>query len=284
MAEEHPKKTLVRKAMLEYYGRGDEAGRLFTGVGQLERVRTQAILKRYLPPPPAVIYDVGGGPGVYAAWLAQVGYEVHLVDPVPLHLDQARQASQEQLDNPIASFTVGEAQRLGAPGRCADAVLQLGPLYHLLERRDRIQAIREAGRVLRPGGVYLGAGISRYASTLVGLVRGFVDDPEFMQMLEVELSDGRHELPPSWPALFTESYFHHPDELKTELEAGGLIYEVTLAVEGFGWLLKDFEAQWGDPILREGVLTVVRWLEADPVALGVSPHLLVVGFKKGAGD
>jgi 2-polyprenyl-3-methyl-5-hydroxy-6-metoxy-1,4-benzoquinol methylase len=43
---------------------------------------------RYLPPPPAVIFDVGGGPGVYARCLARQGYEVHLIDAHPVHVEQ----------------------------------------------------------------------------------------------------------------------------------------------------------------------------------------------------
>ena len=198
---------------MAYYAKGAEAERLFTGIGQLERVRTQELLARYLPPPPAVIFDVGGGPGVYASWLTKAGYEVHLIDAVFLHLKQAIRLADEDPDAPIASFVMGDARRLGVPGACADVVLQLGPLYHLLARDDRIAAIREARRILRSGGIYLGAGISRYASTLVGLVRGYVDDPEFLEMIRVELEEGHHSLPQNWQALFTESYFHHPEEL-----------------------------------------------------------------------
>ncbi|HVE78435.1 MAG TPA: hypothetical protein VNA89_06225, partial [Gemmatimonadaceae bacterium] len=69
-----------------YYARGLEAERLAAGAGQLELLRTQDVLRRVLPAPPATIADVGGGPGVYSRWLAELGYAVHLVDPVALHL------------------------------------------------------------------------------------------------------------------------------------------------------------------------------------------------------
>src|SRR5262249_800288 len=61
-----------------YYARGVERDRLAAGQGALELARTQALLERYLPPPPAVVADVGGGPGRYAVWLAERGYRVHL--------------------------------------------------------------------------------------------------------------------------------------------------------------------------------------------------------------
>jgi len=75
-----------------FYALGLERDRLTVGPGALEFVRTQALLERYLPAPPAVIADVGGGPGRYALWLAERGYRVHLVDPIPLHIEQAKAA------------------------------------------------------------------------------------------------------------------------------------------------------------------------------------------------
>ena len=75
-------------------------------------IRTQEIMLRYLPPPPAAVIDVEGGPGAYACWLADLGYEVHLIDAVPLHVEMAREASQAQPHRPIASVAVGDARKL----------------------------------------------------------------------------------------------------------------------------------------------------------------------------
>jgi ubiquinone/menaquinone biosynthesis C-methylase UbiE len=147
----------------DYYGRGEELGRL-QGPFRLEFTRTQELLNRYLPDPPAVVLDVGGGPGVYSAWLAERGYEVHLLDPVELHLRQAREASDR-----IASAELGDARALPYPDDTADAVLLLGPLYHLQEPTDRRRALEEARRVLRPGGLLTAAAITRFASTIDGL-------------------------------------------------------------------------------------------------------------------
>jgi hypothetical protein len=63
-----------------YYERGVERERLSDAGGQLEYTRTIEILARRLPPPPALIADIGGGPGRYALWLASFGYQVeHLI-------------------------------------------------------------------------------------------------------------------------------------------------------------------------------------------------------------
>ena len=63
-----------------YYEAGREIGRLDAQASALEFARTQEILTRVLPAPPAVVADVGAGPGQYAAWLTELGYAVHLVD------------------------------------------------------------------------------------------------------------------------------------------------------------------------------------------------------------
>jgi 2-polyprenyl-3-methyl-5-hydroxy-6-metoxy-1,4-benzoquinol methylase len=72
----------------EHYARGEERDRLLSPFGQVEFARTCEILTRALPPAPAVVADVGGGPGRYALWLAEQGYTVHHRDLVELHIDQ----------------------------------------------------------------------------------------------------------------------------------------------------------------------------------------------------
>ena len=81
--------------MAAYYQRGDEEGRLGDW-GRLEYLRTRELLSRFLPAPPATVLDVGGAAGAYALPLAGEGYDVHLLDPVALHVEQARAASAGQ--------------------------------------------------------------------------------------------------------------------------------------------------------------------------------------------
>src|SRR6185295_14645752 len=94
-----------------FYERGLEAGRLNGGFpsGPLELERTKQIITRYLGPPPLKIIDIGGGPGVYAAWLADRGDDVLVVDPIPLHVEQARSA------HPRIKAEVGDARQLAQP-------------------------------------------------------------------------------------------------------------------------------------------------------------------------
>ena len=143
--------TVIDPAIESHYSIGYERSRLFPGGRpSLEFVRSMELLERLLPAPTAQLLDVGGGPGAYAAPLARRGYRVHLVDPLPLHVQQARQAAGS---DPAAAFTaaVGDARQLAEPGESQDAVLLFGPLYYLTDAADRGQALSEARRVLRPG-------------------------------------------------------------------------------------------------------------------------------------
>lgn len=269
----------IRPEILGHYEAGVEARRLAAGPGQLELARTQELIERYASPPPAVVYDVGGGPGTYALWLAGRGYRVHLLDPVPLHVEQALEASRAQPAHPLAAATVGDARQLPYPDASADVVLLLGPLYHLPERADRIRTWSEARRVLRPGGVVLAAAISRFASALDGLRAGFLADEAFAQIVTEDLRSGCHRNTTGHPGHFTTAYFHRPEELRGEAEEAGLRHEATLAVEGPAWLLGNFDEWLEDVARRERLLSTVRAIEAEPALMGASAHLIAVARK-----
>jgi ubiquinone/menaquinone biosynthesis C-methylase UbiE len=262
-----------------YYNAGQEQARLTRGVS-IELTRTQELILRNVPPAPAEIYDIGGGTGPYAFWLAELGYSVHLRDKMPLHIQQARDlmASQHQA---LASLEVGDARGVDLPSESAELVLLLGPLYHLTEREDRVQALREAYRLLRSGGIVLAAGISRYASVLDGMNRGFLDDPVFREIVRTDLATGQHRNPAAHqPGYFTTAYFHQPGELSQEAQDAGFGDTVLYAVEGPLWLAQAAQERWNDPVLREHYLDAMRWIEHDPALMAVSAHLLVAGRKE----
>lgn len=263
--------------MLGHYQAGVENGRLDFGSGNLELERTREIIQRFLPAPPAVIADIGGGPGVYSGWLARLGYEVHLIDPVPLHVEQARERSHAQSEAPIASARIGDARQIEHDDARFAAVLLLGPLYHLTEQSDRVAALREAARITQPGGHIFAAAISRFASLLDGLDRGFIADPAFRKIMVEDLHSGQHRNPNNTPHYFTTAYFHRPEELRAEFEAAGLRHLQTLAVEGPAAYIQRVIDQWDDPNWREQVLAALRRIEDEPELLGASPHLLAIG-------
>jgi SAM-dependent methyltransferase len=258
-----------------YYERGREAERLFGGHGVIELARTQEIVLRHLPPPPATILDVGGGSGVYACWLASLGYRVHLIDAMPLHVEQAQAASARQPRAPLASCRLGDARRLDVPDAGADAVLLLGPLYHLTERSERIRALREAARALRPGGLLVAAAVGRFASLLDGVVDNLLGDPDYAAIVARDLKDGQHRNPTE-RNYFTTAYFHLPQELEDEVRGAGFPSVEILGVEGPGWMLANLQARWADPIGRRQILDAARAIEREPSLMGLHAHILAV--------
>jgi len=258
----------------DHYSNTAEKDRLFAGAGLVERARTGEMLCRHLPPPPARILDVGGAAGVHALPLAKAGYEVHLVDPVARHVLEAKEASAGQPERPLASIRQGEAQSLQEADGTVDAILLLGPLYHLTERADRVLALVEARRVLRPGGALFAAAISRFASMLDGLFTRNIEDPAFAEIVRGDLRDGRHRNPSGRQDWFTTAYFHRPEELRLELEAAGFSIETVVGLEGPLWLMPGLADRWADPRSREALLELVRSVETEASFLGVSAHLL----------
>jgi ubiquinone/menaquinone biosynthesis C-methylase UbiE len=252
-----------------------ERSRITEGAGRLEFLRTQEVVRRHMPPPPARVLDVGGGEGVHAAWLAAGGYDVHLVDLVAAHVEQA-------IANSVAAgrpFTAarGDARSLEEDDQCCDAVLLLGPAYHLTEETDRVRALTEARRVVRPGGVVFVAAISRYASLFAGLALDDLFDPRFRAIVERDVVDGQHRNPAMDGQWFTTAYFHRPDELVAEASSAGLAVRELVGLEGMAGWLPSLEARFvDDPDDRETILWSARVTEQVPALAALSAHMLLV--------
>lgn len=249
---------------------------------RLDRHRTEfAVTLRamtdFLPASPARVLDVGGGPGRYAITLAQRGYEVTLFDLSAACLQMARERAAEA-GAALSAVEQGTATNLGCyPDETFDAVLLMGPLYHLLEHERRRQALAEAVRVLLPGGMLLAAFITRYA----GLRWAAVNDPlwplENRQIFEGVMEDGVQP-PHGTPGSGFVAWFAHPSEVEPLLSGAGLELVTILGVEGVVSMIEE----------RVNALCGEAWdlwvdlnyrLAADPSIHGCVEHLLAVAVK-----
>jgi len=244
----------------------EEADRLhINAFGRLERERTKELLSRELPPAPAHILDVGGGPGVYASWLASLGYTVTLIDPVARHREQAAQ---------YGTFTVeaGDARALSAADGSADAVLMFGPLYHLPDAAERAQALREANRVVKPGGLIAAAFISRHSPLLDLASKLRINDDTIVGLLRPLSQDGTND-----PGTgFTVAYFHTVQEIRQDFAAAALADPTIRGIEGplFPLLCSGLVEDRADYF--EAALRAARLAEDYPDLLPTTAHLLAV--------
>jgi SAM-dependent methyltransferase len=251
-----------------YYDRGGERTRLD---GSLELLRTKVLLDRLLPAPPTSVLDVGGAFGVYAGWLAERGHPVKIVDPISLHVESARANGFPAEE--------GDARALAEPDESWDAVLLFGPLYHLLDRADRVRALAEARRVVRPGGVVLAATISRFASMYETLLNGLIDRPAFVEVMHTDLATGARRGTYGILDGFTTAYFHRPAELPGEVADAGLRLDGLFAVEGIAYWMADLADRLADPDDRALVLELAARTECEPSTLGATPHVLVAAHR-----
>jgi len=279
MPEHRDPVPVLDEAIQQYYGLGQEQTRLLAPAGELERLRTLDILSRHLPLPPAVICDIGGAAGIYAFPLSERGYRVHLIDPVALHIQQA-QAHSARSEISLASMVQGDARAIDMPAGVADATLLLGPLYHLVERADRKVALQEAHRILRPNGLLIAAGISRYASLIDGFSSGFFADEQFREIVKRDLSSGQHRNPTESADYFTTAYFHRPDELRAEIQDADFHDIKVLGIEGPAWGAAAFRSALADVAQRGTLLEMLSAIEDEPSIVGASAHLIAVARKR----
>jgi SAM-dependent methyltransferase len=262
----------TEREIREHYARGEERDRLETPFGEVEFARTCEIVERHLPAAPAVVADVGGGPGRYALWLAERGYTVRHRDVIDLHREQL--AADAAARGVSVDSAIADARALDLPDASVDAVLLLGPIYHLPTRADRVGAFAEAARVVRPGGPVFAAAISRWAPRLHGEVAERLADayPSIREAVEIAESCGR--LPPLYEGSFS-GYCHRPDDLRDEVLASGLELVDLVGAEGIAFALGDLEQRLALPAARAVVFDAARALERIPELLGLSPHLIV---------
>jgi len=256
-----------------HYERGLEQPRLDEALGSVELARTLEIALRVLPHAPALVADIGGGPGRYTLELARRGYTVVHRDLVPLHVEQLTAASLALADR--VQTAVGDARNLDLDDGSVDAVLLLGPMYHLVEHDQRVLALREVLRVARPGAPVLVSAISRWAPRLHGYLaeRLYEREAFFPELVRVAEENGR--INDSVPGWFT-GYCHRPEQLREEVGEAGLVVEDLLGLEGLAFALGDLAERLDDPHGRDVVLDCARAIERVPELLGLSPHLLVV--------
>jgi ubiquinone/menaquinone biosynthesis C-methylase UbiE len=249
--------------------------------GRLERHRTEfavslKAINTFLSNPPCTILDIGGGPGRYAIELTRQGYSVTLLDISGENLKLARQKAKEA-DVALTGIIHANALDLSEfESSSFDAALLIGPLYHLLSYGHRVQAIKEAVRILKPGGKLFAAFITRFApfrNVANGEPAWLAENPLYTLQL---YNTGRHDQ----PTQFAKAYYAQPEEVIPLMENCGF---ETLSLVGCEGVVAGHDS-------KVNALTGEAWearvnlnynLGQEPTLYGASDHLLYVGQKPG---
>lgn len=223
------------------------------------------------------VLDVGGGPGRYAIHLAQQDYQVTLLDLSKGNVEFARRKAKE-LGIELNGYVHGNALDLGQFADASfDAVLVMGPLYHLIEEKDRRQAIAEAKRVLKPGGLIFLAFISRYAP-VVDYLRNYPeligeDYDDFLRLLDDGININSVENPG-----FTTAYFIHPMEIEPLARNFGFETLRLAAAEG-PMAVNAQPVNALPPELFEKWVDLMYHLGTQSIFWGATEHMLYIGRK-----
>jgi SAM-dependent methyltransferase len=268
-----------REKIRNFYSHEMEANRLEMDIFKLEGIRTKEIIGRYLHKTNLEILDVGGGAGYYSFWLQEMGHNASLIDLSPKNIELVRKHS-EVTGKKLKKFEIGDAVHLDCAGDQFDIVLLLGPLYHLTERGERVRALAEVKRLLKPQGVLIAAVISRYASLFDGFHRDLVLDDRFFNLLMNDLQTGIHLNKTGNPEYFTTAFFHTPKEIISEIFDSGLKFEKLIPVESFGWIVHDLTEKEKEPGYMKKLLETIKMLEGNEDLLVISPHIIAVARKE----
>ncbi len=277
-------KTIDTDVLAKYNAR-IERSRLRKDIGLIEFERTKELIIENLPAPPAVIYDIGGGYGEYSWWLASLGYEVHLFDLSETNIQMSSELANEYSGCSLKACEVCDARHINRSDNSADAILLMGPLYHITEKEERILAIKESRRLLKNGGIIFTSALSRYACLLgnlpkYGVKHRWFEEKEFIDMIFREIHDGCHIAPKTgnYNGIGT-SHFHSIDELKSELALGGFPFTEAHGILGGAWIVPNIDELWKKEKSREALMSIVRMLDGKEDIMGISGHFLGISKK-----
>jgi SAM-dependent methyltransferase len=253
---------------------------------RLELEVTLHFIEKYVPRGSRIL-DVGGGPGRYTIALLDKGYKVALADISAGLLAKARQeiARVRRRSNLCGLYKRCATDLEGIPGKSFDAVLLLGPLYHLCGASERRKAVKEALRVLKPGGFIFSAVITRFSPVRdmltwkPDLARKYL----FEKSAELGkiLSEGVYHNKSEDPRGFTDAYFARTGDIPGIYRELGVAQAEAFSCEGIAAFLDaqingivDNKRTW------KKLLSLVIETSTEPSILGSGEHSVFVGKKR----
>lgn len=258
----------VNDALEQHYRVRDEDGRLLTVCGRVEYLTTKTYIRNYFPKGSKLL-EVGAGTGKYSIALAKEGYDVTAVELLTCNIQKFKEnlSGDENLH-----LCQGNALDLSDFGNDSfDGVLLLGPMYHLYCTEDKVQALREAKRVVKPGGIIMVAYVGNESVILIDLFNGNGD--ALMRKINNGRIDQNWKMLTQPPMEFNEKIrLEEIDELNSEV---GLSRRCIVSADGLTALIEEKAASWSDEVFEKYMdwhLTVCERKDC----IGFANHILDV--------
>jgi len=261
--------------IIDYYNEDPEKEHHRLDEHQLEFDLTWRLLEQYLPGEGAIL-EIGAATGRYTLPLAELGYTITAVDVSSVQLDYARKKITDAGLGESVEFLVADARDLSVLNKDDfDAVLLMGPLYHLVEEADRRNALQQAYDRLRAGGVIFSSFVSRYG-ILGDLLKNIPDWIKLQKEVRSLMTKGRES--DEYPRGAFRGYFVELSEIGPLHQAVGF---ETLALVGVEPAISADDESYNnlDEELRKLWLDLLYEISANDSTIGASRHLLYVGKK-----
>ena len=170
------------RELTDFYTHYDEEGRLLSRHGQVEYLTTMRYIEKYLRSGMRIL-EVGAATGRYSHTLAQMGYRVDAVELVQHNIDIFNEKTKPGEDVTVRQ---GDARDLSCfEDETFDMTLVLGPMYHLFTVEDQLQALSEAIRVTKPGGIIFAAYCGNEATMVQYCFgRGMILNPHLRSLID----------------------------------------------------------------------------------------------------
>jgi predicted O-methyltransferase YrrM len=245
----------------------------------IERDVTWRFLDKYLPSS-AKILEVGAATGAYPIPLAKKGYTVTAADLSPSNIEKCKEEVHlNRLDDKITCLVADARDLSPVTDNDYDAVLLLGPLYHLVEESDRKLALHEACERMKPGAIIFSAFISRYGfwSDVMRTIPHYI---EYREDVRSVLEGGKDLEVPSWGPGGFRAYFATVPEIYALHEELGFETLAVAGVEPAG-IAADEQYKKLTDTQRELWLDLMVEISTEPSLAGASCHILYFGKKVG---
>lgn len=258
---------MINQEIIDFYNQYNEDNRLQDRIGHIEFLTTIGAIVEHVKKG-ARILDVGAGPGVYSAALKQMGYDVMAVEPVEKHLHQFKQ------NHPDIKIYQGSALDLSQFKTAEfDAVLLLGPLYHVFTEKDKLKILAEARRIVKTEGFLFNAYCLNEATMIQDYFSG--DGQCLLDTLDQERIDLRFQIY-SKPADLFELV--RLEDIKRLNRKARLERVEILATDLYAQYLRDYINDWSEEVYQTFIdYHFMIYKRAD--LMGISNHVLDIVMK-----